>query len=492
MTRFARAQGSKASNERVPEQATSWKEMQQQLLDKNKQIEDEKNYLIANKKRQENYKAFLEETENSKETKWADFPDTGPPKKKARKSVSKSKNNNDSDNEQPEECSSKIPQPEVQLVQKKQKKKALKIKIDNNLKAPEEHNEENLTVNNTTGNNKVLKNGAEVKKNIKNKSKKGGKVEVKPKKSLDEMTEEERKKVERKKQKRLKQVLRKKLKKEQLKTDKSETVNEVGSENQSVVQQHNPENTQKVYVQNFTTFKTANNNKKLKSKNNEKPDKRRKPQADKMIINGVEVAISYIDGFPIKKEDAQRIHQLRKQMISKGLPRSEIKIALKLERRKAEKAFAREKKKVCFNCRKSGHNLSECTELGEKQLTESAGTGICFKCGSTEHTHFECKVVRGQEFKFAQCFICQEQGHIARQCPDNARGLYPKGGACKMCGDVTHLKKDCPKFQAQQQQLQDNVQAEIFDGRNPDSLDGNEKAVAVKNGPGGPKKIKFL
>lgn len=60
-------------------------------------------------------------------------------------------------------------------------------------------------------------------------------------------------------------------------------------------------------------------------------------------------------------------------------------------------------------------------------MVETTGSGICFKCGSAEHTHFECKVVRGQEFKFAQCFICNEQGHIARQCPDNARGLYPKG-----------------------------------------------------------------
>lgn len=83
--------------------------------------------------------------------------------------------------------------------------------------------------------------------------------------------------------------------------------------------------------------------------------------------------------------------------------------------------------KVCFNCRKSGHNLSECPEIGKNQLMETAGSGICFKCGSAEHTHFECKVVKSQEYKFAQCFICNEQGHIARQCPDNARGLYPKG-----------------------------------------------------------------
>lgn len=63
---------------------------------------------------------------------------------------------------------------------------------------------------------------------------------------------------------------------------------------------------------------------------------------------------------------------------------------------------------------------------------ETSGSGICFKCGSAEHTHYECKVVRGMDYKFAQCFICKEQGHISRQCPDNARGLYPKGECKKL------------------------------------------------------------
>jgi len=65
------------------------------------------------------------------------------------------------------------------------------------------------------------------------------------------------------------------------------------------------------------------------------------------------------------------------------------------------------------------------------------------------------QVTRGDNFRFAECFICKEQGHIAKQCPDNPRGLYPKGGACTVCGDVTHFKRDCPKHLESQKDEED-------------------------------------
>ena len=43
------------------------------------------------------------------------------------------------------------------------------------------------------------------------------------------------------------------------------------------------------------------------------------------------------------------------------------------------------------------------------------------------------------------CFICKEVGHLAKSCPDNPKGLYPKGGGCKFCGSVEHLKSDCTR-----------------------------------------------
>ncbi|XP_046413792.1 golgin IMH1-like [Neodiprion fabricii] len=233
--------------------------------------------------------------------------------------------------------------------------------------------------------------------------------------------------------------------------------------------------------------KRVNNNaqslkaQKRKNGNNEKGEyKRRKPDEGvvNMMINGNEVQVVKYDGFPVKKEDADRLEQLKKNMIIKGIPRSDINIAMKLERRKAEKALARERKRVCFHCRKSGHNLSDCPELGR----DEAGTGICFKCGSAEHTHFECRVVKGQEFRHASCFICREQGHIAKQCPDNPKGLYPQGGSCMICGDVTHLKKDCPDLIKEKEEA--NITADKIKNSQLESLQEdniNEKKADDQN-----------
>lgn len=128
-----------------------------------------------------------------------------------------------------------------------------------------------------------------------------------------------------------------------------------------------------------------------------------------LIINGKDVELVRFDGFPIMRKDADRLEDLKRNMMQKGIPKSEVQRTLKLERRRAEKALARLKRDVCYNCRKGGHNLSDCPELKSKIPGVDGAEGVCFKCGSTEHRQFECKVQRDKEFRFATCFICKEQ-----------------------------------------------------------------------------------
>ncbi|KAI8486548.1 Zinc finger CCHC domain-containing protein 9 [Branchiostoma belcheri] len=121
--------------------------------------------------------------------------------------------------------------------------------------------------------------------------------------------------------------------------------------------------------------------------------------------------------------------------------------AKRSEKRRLKRIKKKTLSKVCYHCRQPGHGMSECPAM---TADVEQGTGICFRCGSTEHKSAKCTArnipeqTGKSDLPFAKCFICGESGHLSKSCPDNPRGLYPNGGCCKHCGSVEHHQWQCP------------------------------------------------
>lgn len=106
---------------------------------------------------------------------------------------------------------------------------------------------------------------------------------------------------------------------------------------------------------------------------------------------------------------------------------------------------------ICLNCRKRGHFVKDCPRLkgrpveSEQPVQEKGGV-FCYNCGSYGHALRHCTMERDPNgyLPYASCFICKQEGHLARSCPNNSHGLYPKGGCCHICGKIDHLARDCP------------------------------------------------
>lgn len=395
MTRYARAKGSKASNERLPEEATPWHIMQQQML--NQCHGTHENQRESTSSTDEENKKYITDEKSTMENKlvtWTSFGN------------------------------------ENEVIYNKNEVR----KMNKTVKKQENKNINKEKNKHSSGCEKLKSSQTDLKMNTK--CMKVSEHDDNTKRNLHDLDGVESN-----------------IKKEQLFSKKHKVDNTVSVSIETASDKDNKEfncKSQKSVQMNMYRDKkllqgkfkqSVDKNKKhfgQTSRQNNLQSKMSDSESFTMYCNGKPVQVVHYDGFLIKEKDAEELNKLKLQLIAKGIPRNEYLAVLKLERRKAEKALVRERKNVCYRCRKSGHNFSECPE------TDGA-LGYCFKCGSTEHTHSACKVNRGEDYRYAQCFLCKEQGHIAKQCPDNPRGLYPKGGACHLCGDVTHFKKDCPK-----------------------------------------------
>mmetsp|Transcript_7762 Transcript_7762/g.8976 ORF Transcript_7762/g.8976 Transcript_7762/m.8976 type:complete len:221 (+) Transcript_7762:68-730(+) len=134
------------------------------------------------------------------------------------------------------------------------------------------------------------------------------------------------------------------------------------------------------------------------------------------------------------------------------------------DRRQKDENRKRNRHKICFNCRRKGHTVSECPYGSNGQKNDEMNKNmirkqICYKCGSGEHSLKKCPKLSPEEkemsrrgrmdyhqmtLPFATCFICNGKGHLSSQCDKNKNGVYIKGGCCKLCGSKNHLHMNCP------------------------------------------------
>lgn len=57
--------------------------------------------------------------------------------------------------------------------------------------------------------------------------------------------------------------------------------------------------------------------------------------------------------------------------------------------------------KMCFHCRQPGHGVADCPQmLGDVEQ----GTGICYRCGSTEHDVSKCNAKVDKKLGEFECF----------------------------------------------------------------------------------------
>lgn len=261
MTRFARAKGSKASNEKLPNEATPWHLMKQQL-EENKC----KAFLDKKPSAKELLKSEKDTRNVNENNDWAEFDDDGPKSLNNAQRIRKRKSPSEIDKKPAVEDSQNDNADHTIAKKSKKRKKSEKTEEaeigtnDNETSSLSTKKNENL--NNTPSNETAL--------------------DTPQSKDHQNCT-----------------VLSKRQKRNQKR--KLETIN----------------NNANKRFKSDTIHRGRTREERIKERGEYK---RRKPDncVAKVMINGVEIEIVKYDGFPVKKEDADRLTELKQKLLMKG------------------------------------------------------------------------------------------------------------------------------------------------------------------------------
>lgn len=303
MTRFARAKGSKASNEKLPNEATPWHLMKQQL-------EESKTKEPPEKKK--SAKELLMERQDSDTVKnssyeWADFDGnksenlkTKYKKYKSHKSVTENCKNNDTAHNT---TTKNNYLEKLEKTDKNIKKTEKKNKTYDN-EQPNINTDAHSESNNAIAKNNSIEKLGKTNKNIRKTEKKNRSDKKQPNINTDTHSES---------------------------INKELNIPQNASSNFAVLSKRQKRNLkrklEKSNNDDSKRFKKDMSNENSQSKIKEKKIKsngeykRRKPDTTSIqtiIINGVETEIVKFDGFPIIKKDAERLTKLNQELLMKG------------------------------------------------------------------------------------------------------------------------------------------------------------------------------
>ncbi|KAI9442259.1 hypothetical protein H4582DRAFT_1927424 [Lactarius indigo] len=159
------------------------------------------------------------------------------------------------------------------------------------------------------------------------------------------------------------------------------------------------------------------------------------------------------DDKPVVKSEKTKkaLAKLKAKERAKRAKKTAADRAAASETRRLKRKVERCANTTCFACREVGHSARDCPSIqpgtgdGTTKTTKNL-VGICYRCGSRKHNLARCRKPPEPDgsLPFASCFVCSGRGHLAGSCPNNnGKGVYPNGGSCKLCGETTHLAKDC-------------------------------------------------